>query len=322
MSARVLISPDSASFCRGPRETPACARRPCAVRGLWSRRATRWSARPCSSLTTKNFSTAAGPDRDRDLDRVRRTSLLDHLALVVDHARAHGPCLAGHDDVAAVERAFLHEHRRHRATALGQLGLDDHTLGAGRSETALSSSSRTAARRTRAAPGCPCPVLADTSTNWAVTAPLFGHQAELGELLAHAWGRRPLVDLVDRHHDGHTGRLRVVDGFRGLRHDAVVGRDHQDDDVGDLGAASTHGRKGRVTRGVEEHDVALGAVDHDRHLVGADVLGDAAGLTGGDARLADVVEQRGLAVVDVAHDRHDRGPRKRPRRSVSTVFGM
>ena len=44
-------------------------------------------------------------------------------------------------------------------------------------------------------------------------------------------------------------------------------------------------------------------------LVRADVLRDAAGLTGGDGRLADGVEQRRLAVVDVAHDRDDRGPR-------------
>ena len=42
-------------------------------------------------------------------------------------------------------------------------------------------------------------------------------------------------------------------------------------------------------------------------LVGADVLGDAAGLAGGDLGLADGVEQRGLAVVDVAHDRDHGG---------------
>ena len=41
-------------------------------------------------------------------------------------------------------------------------------------------------------------------------------------------------------------------------------------------------------------------------LVGADVLGDAAGLALGDLGLAHRVEQRGLAVVDVAHDRDDR----------------
>ena len=43
-----------------------------------------------------------------------------------------------------------------------------------------------------------------------------------------------------------------------------------------------------------------------RHGVRADVLGDAARLARGDAGLADVVQQRGLAVVDVAHDGDDR----------------
>ena len=41
-------------------------------------------------------------------------------------------------------------------------------------------------------------------------------------------------------------------------------------------------------------------------LVGADVLGDAAGLAGDHVGVADAVEQLGLAVVDVAHDGDDR----------------
>ena len=45
------------------------------------------------------------------------------------------------------------------------------------------------------------------------------------------------------------------------------------------------------------------------HLVGADVLRDAARLAGGDVGLADGVEQARLAVVDVAHDGDDRRPR-------------
>ena len=45
------------------------------------------------------------------------------------------------------------------------------------------------------------------------------------------------------------------------------------------------------------------------HLVGADVLGDAAGLAGRDLGLADGVEQACLAVVDVAHHGdHRRAP--------------
>ena len=41
---------------------------------------------------------------------------------------------------------------------------------------------------------------------------------------------------------GTFGRLRMLDGFDGLRHDAVVGADDQDHDIGDLRAARAHRR--------------------------------------------------------------------------------
>ncbi len=136
-----------------------------------------------------------------------------------------------------------------------------------------------------------------------LAAPLLGLQAEGRHLGADAVGLRALlVDLVDRDEDRHAGGLRVVDRLAGLRHHAVVGRDHDDRDVGHLGAAGAHGGERLVARRVEEGDRLVADVD----LVGADVLGDAAGLTGDDVGLAHGVEQRRLAVVDVAHDRHDR----------------
>ena len=155
-----------------------------------------------------------------------------------------------------------------------------------------------------------------------VAAVLLGDQAVLGELLADL-GRvgALLVDLVDRDHDRHVGRLGVVERLDRLRHHAVVGRDHQDRDVGDLRTTGTHGGERLVTRGVDEGDRAVVAVVLDVDLVGTDVLGDAAGLARDDVRLADRVEQLGLTVVDVTHDGHDRrtgyqvAPRRpRPRR--------
>src|SRR5262249_1320141 len=56
---------------------------------------------------------------------------------------------------------------------------------------------------------------------------------------------------------------------------------------------------------VEERDLA--AVDLD--LIGADVLRDATSLTGRDARVANRVQERGLAMVHVAHHRDDRWTR-------------
>jgi hypothetical protein len=138
-------------------------------------------------------------------------------------------------------------------------------------------------------------------------AVLLGHQAVLGELTADL-GRvgALLVDLVDGHHDRDLGGLRVVERLDGLRLDAVVGRDDQHDDVGDLGAAGAHGGERLVARGVDEGDLADAALDGVVHLVGADVLRDAAGLALDDVGRADRVEQQRLAVVDVTHDRHDR----------------
>lgn len=90
-----------------------------------------------------------------------------------------------------------------------------------------------------------------------VATVFFGNQAVLGELaLDLVRVGAFLVDLVHGHNDRHTGRLGVVERFNRLRHDAVIGCDNQDRDVGDLGTTGTHGREGLVTRGVNERDVA------------------------------------------------------------------
>ena len=123
-----------------------------------------------------------------------------------------------------------------------------------------------------------------------------------------------LVDLVDRDDHRHAGGLGVIDGLDRLRHDAVVGGHHQHDDVRHLGAAGAHGGEGGVAGRVDEGDLAARG---QRDLIGADVLGDAAGFAGDDVGLADGVEQRGLAVVDVAHDGHDRRARLAGCRSSS-----
>ena len=69
---------------------------------------------------------------------------------------------------------------------------------------------------------------------------------------------------------------------------------------------------------VEERDPAVVVLD----LVRADVLRDAAGLGLDDRGLADRVEQRRLAVVDVAHDRDDRRARDEIRLGVLEDLGL
>jgi len=147
----------------------------------------------------------------------------------------------------------------------------------------------------------PTLVFADTSTNSVSPPHSAGWRSRCVISVAHA-GRvgALLVDLVDRGDDRHVGRARVVDRLVGLRLGAVVRRHHDHGDVGDPGAAGAHGGERLVARRVQEgHRLAV-VVD----LVGADVLRDPAGFARHDLGLADRVQQRGLAVVDVAHDGH------------------
>ena len=84
-----------------------------------------------------------------------------------------------------------------------------------------------------------------------------------------------------------------------------------------LRAAGAHGGERLVARRVEEGHDLVAVV----HLVGADVLGDAACLAGRDLGLADRVEQRRLAVVDVPHDRDHRRARRSRSSSASSNTG-
>ncbi len=148
--------------------------------------------------------------------------------------------------------------------------------------------------------------------------PLQGRNLDLERIAAHALdlhvvmqqfrahtlglGAR-FVDLVDRHDHRHLGGLGVVDRLDGLRHDAIVRRHDEHDDVRDLGAARPHGRERGMAGRVDE---GHGAAVRRRHLVGPDMLGDAAGFARHDVRLPDGIEERRLAVIDMAHDGDDR----------------
>ncbi len=212
---------------------------------------------------------------------------------------------ARHDHVARVERAALHQQRRHRTAGAVDLGLDDDAgrrlvrirlqlmhVGDELNDLEQVVQTELLARR--------------NLDEGDVAAPLLRHDLDLGELLLDPIGvRARQIDLVDGDDHRHVRRLDVRDRLAGGRHHAVVGGDDQHRDVGRLRPAGTHGGEGLVTRSIEEGDLAALGID----LVGADVLGDAAGLALGHVGGADRVEQLGLAVVDVTHDGDDRRPR-------------
>ena len=256
------------------------------------------------------------PLKAQHLDRGGGTCRLDRDAGVRDQRPHPAPIGAGDDEVADPQRAALHQHGGDRAAAAVELGLDHGAFG----RTVRIGAQVEDFRLQPDGFEQPLDIELLGRRHFDVehlAAQRFDLDFMLQQLVAHALrlGVRA-VDLVDRHDHRHLGGLGMIDRLHRLRHDAVVGGDHEHDDVGHLGAARAHGGEGGVARGVDEGDlVARGR----RHLVGADMLGDAAGFAGRDLGRTNGVEQRGLAVVDVAHDGHHRRPRHQRGRIVGGV---
>ena len=196
------------------------------------------------------------------------------LAVLAEHGTHAAIGKTGDDGVAHMQGAALHEHGRNGAAAAVELCLEDVAgseglpVGLKLHVVGLQQDSLEQLVDADA-------LLGGNVDEHVLSAPLLGDDAVLDELLAHAVGvGGGLVNLVDSNHDGRAGGVGVVDGLDGLRHDAVVGGNHENDDVGDLCTTSTHGGKCLVTRSVDKGDLA--AVDDG--LRGADVLCNAAGL--------------------------------------------
>ena len=237
--------------------------------------------------------------------RHRGLRLGDWLAGFVEHGADPTKLLAGDDWITELQRALLDEHRGHGAATLLDRRLDDQA----RREASLRRAQfehlglqQDGVEQLVDAGAC----LGGHGNEDRLAAPFFRNDFVFRKLGADAFRVRvALVHLVDGHDDGYVRRARMLHGFHRLRHHAVVGCHYEHHNVRCLRAARTHRRERRVTRGIEEgHDTA-----RRLDVIRTDVLGDAARFARSDLGLADVIEQRGLAVVDVAHDGHDRGTR-------------
>ena len=108
-----------------------------------------------------------------------------------------------------------------------------------------------------------------------IAAPIFRREPLLLKLPLHLVEIHVRqIDLVQRHDDGDLGRPGVIQRLDGLRHGAVIRRHDQHHDIRDIRAARPHGRERGMARGIEEGDFLPLVL----HAVGADVLGDPAGL--------------------------------------------
>ncbi len=240
-----------------------------------------------------------------DLDWDRRAGLRDRIAHLIEHRADAAEGGTGQHDVPAPERSRLNEHGRNRAAAFVEPRLDHDALGGGIHGGGelknLGLKQQLLEQGVYALAG-----LCRYRHEWRVPAILLGDDALRHQLLLHFFRvGLVLVDLVDRDDHGDLGGLGVIDRLYGLGHDSVVGRNDKNHDIRHLGASRAHRREGLVAGRIQESDHASGRL----HVIGADVLRDAARLARGDLGAADVVEERSLAVVHVSHHSHDRSPR-------------
>jgi len=144
-----------------------------------------------------------------------------------------------------------------------------------------------------------------------IAAPLIGLEVQVGQLLLDAvLVSVGAVDLVERHDDRHARRPRMGQRLARGGHHAIICRHHQHRNVGTLRAPRAHGRERFVARRVQKGNRAVA----ERHLVSSNMLGDTARLAFLHVRLANHVQQRGLAVVDVPqHGHHWRARHQRIR---------
>src|SRR5690606_25253080 len=238
----------------------------------------------------------------QNLDRNGKTSFFHLHATLIEHGADTAKGHTAQDHIALTQGTVLNQHGGDRTTTLVEtrfdhdtttwcsrgclelenLGLQQHGF-----EQLINAGTQFGGNRDER----------------SVTTPLFWNHIQCGQAVLDVVriGFR-LVDLVDGNDQGHASGFRMLDRFLSLRHDAVISCHHQNHDIRGLGTTSTHGGKRSVARGVQEGDhAALGL-----NVVGTDMLGNTAGFARGDLGATNIVEQRGLAVVDVTHHGHNR----------------
>ena len=94
----------------------------------------------------------------------------------------------------------------------------------------------------------------------------------------------------------------MVNRFDSLWFDTIISSDNKNNDISHGSTACTHGSEGFMARSIDKGNL----LSLNDFLIGTDFLCDATVFSAGDIGMADAVDQCGLAMVDVSHDRNDR----------------
>ena len=236
--------------------------------------------------------------KSEDLHRRGGPCLLHPSALVVDHGAHLAVACSRGNEVSHMERTLLHQNGGYGAASLIQLRLDHkssgHPVRIGLQLQDLRRQQDHLKQLADALSG-----LRGYGSEHGASAPFLRNELIFRKLLLHPVDICVgLIDLVHRDDDLDPRRSGMADGLHGLGHHAVVRRHHQNRDIRGVGSPHTHGRKRFVSGRIQEGDL----LSVDLNGIGADMLGNAAGLLIRHIGLTDGVKERGLAMVNVSHD--------------------
>ncbi len=103
----------------------------------------------------------------------------------------------------------------------------------------------------------------------------------------------------------------MIDRLYRLRHNAIIGSNNQDCNIGNISTSCTHCGKCLVSRCIQERDIFALIL----HLICTDMLGNSAGFSGSNMGIADSVQNRSLTVVNVTHNNNNRA-------TLFSIFGI
>ena len=253
----------------------------------------------------------------QDFNRQGRPGIFQRSALIIQHGAHPAPFGTGHHNVTLLQRALLHQHRRHRTPAAIELAFND---GAFRSTVRIGAQIQDfRLQRNRFQQLIQIDLLGCRNLDFlGFAAQAFHHDFVLQQFLLHAFGLHAgLINLIDRDNQRHLGRAGMADGFHRLRHDTIISGDNQHHHIGHRCTTRAHGGEGFMARRINEGHAIPGG---DRDLIGANMLGDATRFMGDNIGLAQRVQKAGFAVIHMAHNGDHRRTRQQFRIRILCAF--
>src|SRR5437667_7006847 len=245
------------------------------------------------------------PFHAKDFHGSRRRRFFELRPAIIKHGANFSVHIADDEVVASAQRPVLHQYGSNGPASPVQLGFEHHarcwTIGIGLELLQIRNQADHFHQQIKI-----CFLFCGYIDEYGRSAPVFRHQPAIRKLLLNPvrqsiW----LVDFVDSDDNWNLSGVRMVDGLQRLRHHTVIRSDHQHNDVRGLRATGTHASECLVAGRIQEHDLAPVSrrlIVQYRHFVCADMLRNSARFASCNIRRADRIQQRGFAMIDVAHD--------------------